>query len=174
ARRGALSPLVRFVHGDAESLPFGRGTFDAVLCECSLCTFPDKPRALAEMRRVLRGRGTVMISDVIAVMAELPAPLRGAAGQVACVGDARDSDGYAALLNGSGFDLVAHERHDGELVRMLDRVQARVRVARMTGLGRMQGLSGAFDVALDLLELARDSALGGLLGYGVFVARARS
>jgi hypothetical protein len=174
AQRGALTPLVRYVHGDAESLPFDRGTFDAVLCECSLCTFPNKARAMAEMRRVLRVRGTVMISDVVAAVPELPPPLRSAAAQVACVADALDSDGYAALLHEGGFDLVAHERHDRELVRMIDGVQARVRVARMTGLGRMEELSGAFDTALELLDLARESALCGRLGYGVFVARARS
>lgn len=173
AQRGALTPLVRFVHGDAESLPFDRGTFDAVLCECSLCTFPDKAQAVAEMRRVLRMRGTVMISDVVAAVPELPPPLRSAAAQVACVADALDSDGYAALLDDGGFDLIAHERHDRELVRMIDGVQARVRVARMTSLGQMEELSGTFDTGLDVLDLARESALGGQLGYGVFVARAR-
>lgn len=172
ASPAAVAPLVRFVRGDAESLPFGRGMFDAVLCECALCMFPDKARAVAEMRRVLRTGGTVMISDVVADVGELPPALRSAAGQVACVADALDSDGYVALLQDCGFDLIAHERHDRELVRTIDGVEARVRVARMTGLGRIEELSGAFDAALDLLDLARESALSGQLGYGVFVARA--
>lgn len=174
ARSAAVGPLVRFVQGDAESLPFDRGTFDAVLCECALCTFPDKARAVAEMRRVLRTRGTVMISDVVAEVPDLPPPLRSAAAQVACVADALDSDGYAALLDDGGFDLIVHERHDRELVRMIDRVQARVRVARMTSLGQLEELTGAIDTAIGLLDLARESALGGQLGYGVFIARARS
>lgn len=174
ARHAAGAAPVRFVQGDAEALPFDRGMFDAVLCECSLCVFPDKQRALAEIRRVLRGRGTVMISDVIANVAQLPAPLRSATAQVACIAEALDADGYAALLEAGGFELAVQERHDRELVRTIDRVQARVRVARMTSLGRQGQLADAIDTAIELLDLARESALGGQLGYGLFVARARN
>jgi hypothetical protein len=28
--------------------------FDAVLCECAFCTFPDKPTAATELARLLR------------------------------------------------------------------------------------------------------------------------
>src|SRR5262245_15766991 len=40
--------------GDAGSLPFENGTFDAVLCQQGVQFFPDRGRALREMRRVLR------------------------------------------------------------------------------------------------------------------------
>jgi arsenite methyltransferase len=45
-----LDHLVRFQQADAESLPFPNGTFDAVVCECSFCTFPDKERAARRAR----------------------------------------------------------------------------------------------------------------------------
>jgi ubiquinone/menaquinone biosynthesis C-methylase UbiE len=40
--------------GDAAALPFENATFDAVLCQQGLQFFPDRVRALREMRRVLR------------------------------------------------------------------------------------------------------------------------
>src|SRR5260370_39067803 len=37
-----LSSLVRFQCCDAESLPFPDKSFDAIICECAYCTFPNK------------------------------------------------------------------------------------------------------------------------------------
>ena len=40
-----LSGRVRFQQGDSERLPFEDASFDAIICECAFCTFPDKARA---------------------------------------------------------------------------------------------------------------------------------
>src|ERR671923_304621 len=77
---------------------FADGEFDAVLCECSLSTFPDKGRAVAEMRRVLRPGGRVAISDVVTDHARLPEQLRGTVATLACVGGALPLAGYEQLL----------------------------------------------------------------------------
>ena len=50
ARAASLGDRVAFAEGDAESLPFADQAFDAVLCECSLCT--------TVTRRALRPRCT--------------------------------------------------------------------------------------------------------------------
>jgi SAM-dependent methyltransferase len=42
---------------DAQALPFGDGSFDAVVANHMLYHVPDRPRALAEIRRVLRPGG---------------------------------------------------------------------------------------------------------------------
>src|SRR5712664_2683303 len=63
ASRG-LSARVRFKCADAESLPVGDATFDAIICECAFCTFPDKTSAAKEFARVLRSGGSVGISDL--------------------------------------------------------------------------------------------------------------
>jgi SAM-dependent methyltransferase len=42
---------------DAQSLPFPDGAFDVVVCQFGAMFFPDKPRAFAEARRVLRPSG---------------------------------------------------------------------------------------------------------------------
>ena len=50
-----------YVQGDAESLPLPEGVFDWVICNAVFPHFPDKPRALAELRRVLRTGGYLVI-----------------------------------------------------------------------------------------------------------------
>lgn len=44
---------------DAMALPFGDAEFDAVVCQFGVMFFPDKSKALAEARRVLRPGGTL-------------------------------------------------------------------------------------------------------------------
>src|SRR5262245_61600689 len=55
-------PIARraeFRVADAQSLPFSDGTFDIVASALVLNFIPDRPKALQEMRRVARPRGTV-------------------------------------------------------------------------------------------------------------------
>jgi SAM-dependent methyltransferase len=52
---------VRVALADAERLPFPNGVFDAVVSSFALGYFPSPKRAVAEMHRVLRPRGTVGI-----------------------------------------------------------------------------------------------------------------
>ena len=50
-----------YVQGDAQSLPLPEGVFDWVLCNAVFPHFLDKSRALAELRRVLRVGGYLVI-----------------------------------------------------------------------------------------------------------------
>jgi len=52
---------------DAQALPFGDGSFDAVVCQFGAMFFPDKVQAYREARRVLRpgGRFVFNVWDVI-------------------------------------------------------------------------------------------------------------
>jgi ubiquinone/menaquinone biosynthesis C-methylase UbiE len=54
-------------------MPFPDATFNAVLCQLGLQFFPDRPRALREMRRVLVPGGRVLLS-VFGPLAHNPAP----------------------------------------------------------------------------------------------------
>src|SRR6185312_17238409 len=47
---------------DASSLPFGDGTFDAVVCQFGVMFFPDRARAFAETRRVLKPGGAFLFN----------------------------------------------------------------------------------------------------------------
>jgi SAM-dependent methyltransferase len=53
---------LQFAAADAERLTFAGAAFDRVLCGLGLMFFPDVPRALAEMRRVLRPGGLAVFS----------------------------------------------------------------------------------------------------------------
>jgi arsenite methyltransferase len=164
-----LEGRVRLVQGDAAALPAASGTYDAVVCECALCLFSDKERALAEMRRVLRPGGVVAIADVTAEHDDLPAVLRGVAGRVACLADALPSDGYEALLHDARFELIAAESHDGALAALVERVEYRLRVARM--LDTAATYHDAVAEAIALVQEARSAIARGSLGYRLFVAR---
>jgi ubiquinone/menaquinone biosynthesis C-methylase UbiE len=52
-----------FVRGDSEHLGFGAGSFDVVTCSNSFHHYPHQADVLAEMRRVLRPGGQLMIID---------------------------------------------------------------------------------------------------------------
>ncbi len=158
-----------FLVGDAETLPLRDAGFDVALSECSLCTFPDKPRAIAEMARVVRPGGTVAIADVTADLDALPAALRTAAAQVACVAEARSSDEYVALLRDAGCEPLATEPHDAELRVMADRIEARLRVARMvTPPGEQRERARE---AAALARMAIEAIGRGSLGYALITAR---
>lgn len=58
---GAARP-VRWQTADALSLPFDDAGFDVVACQFGAMFFPDKARAFAEARRVLRPGGTLLFS----------------------------------------------------------------------------------------------------------------
>ena len=55
--------LVEWRPADAQSLPFPDACFDAVVCQFGVMFFPDKPRAFAEARRVLRTGGTFFFNS---------------------------------------------------------------------------------------------------------------
>jgi ubiquinone/menaquinone biosynthesis C-methylase UbiE len=58
-----LSDQVEIRQGGAEHLPFKAGEFDYVLCTNSFHHYHDPKRALAEMRRVLRPGGELVIFE---------------------------------------------------------------------------------------------------------------
>ena len=165
----AAGARASFLLGDAEALPLPDASFDVALSECSLCTFPDKPRAIAEMARVVRPGGSIAIADVTADLDALPAELRSAAARVACVADARSADEYAALLRDAGCEPLAIEPHDAELRAMADRVEARLRVARM--LAPPGDQRERIREAAALARLAIDAIARGHLGYALITAR---
>jgi ubiquinone/menaquinone biosynthesis C-methylase UbiE len=59
---GTKRPVERR-QADAMQLPFGDGTFDAVVCQFGVMFFPDKAKAFSEARRVLK-RGGLFIFNV--------------------------------------------------------------------------------------------------------------
>ncbi len=57
-----LAPAVDWREGTAEALPFDDATFDAVTCQFGLMFFADRVKALAEMARVTRPGGRLVVA----------------------------------------------------------------------------------------------------------------
>jgi SAM-dependent methyltransferase len=62
ARAVGTSRDVEWLQADAMQLPFDDEAFDAVVCQFGVMFFPDKARAFAEVRRVLRPGGRFVFS----------------------------------------------------------------------------------------------------------------
>lgn len=65
ARRRAdhLGRPTTLQEGDAQALPFPDASFDTAVCTFSLCAIPDDRQAVAEMVRVLRPGGLLLLAD---------------------------------------------------------------------------------------------------------------
>lgn len=120
---------VDFARMDAEALGLPEGDFDVVLCALGLMYMPDPPRALREMRRVLRPGGRLVLavwgerarcgwSSVFPIVQDEVAsevcPLFFQLGQ---------SDGLARLCTNVGFERVSAQRITSSL-RYADADQA--------------------------------------------------
>ncbi len=182
ATGAGLADRAQFRVGDAERLPFEDSRFDAAVCECSFCTFPDKASAAAELARVLRPGSRVGITDVTVEADRLPAELGSLAGWVACIADARPAEEYAAILAGAGLRTLVVERHDQALAAMVEQVEARMvalRLAARTSPSLAGSLAGSvsgslgdidWDEGLRLTRLAKAAVADGVAGYALLVA----
>lgn len=54
---------VEHVQAPAEEIPLGDGSVDTVLVTFTLCTIPDVPRAMGQVRRVLKEGGRVLFCE---------------------------------------------------------------------------------------------------------------
>jgi ubiquinone/menaquinone biosynthesis C-methylase UbiE len=168
ARRLGLDKLLRFEVGDAEQLPVGDGRFDAVVCECAFCTFPDKRTAAAEITRVLRPGGTLGITDVWLEPDRLEPDLAGIAGRIACLADAQPITKMRDLFASAGFQITTTERHDQALADMIEQIRARLSAVKIIGFPGLDRavLSRAITLAGKAAEVvARSDA-----GYFLMVA----
>lgn len=166
---GARHPYaVRALCGDAEALPLADSSVDGALCECAFCLFPDKPTAAREIARVLRPGARLAMSDVWVDPGRLPSELRSLDAYVSCLAAALPLAQTARILAGAGLTIELAQQRDDVIAPMLERIGARLRVARLIGGGP---LAGVIDRAEHLLAAAYDALQDGALGYGILIAR---
>ncbi len=165
-----LTGRVRFHLGDAEAVPLPDNSFDALISECAFCTFPDKGAAAAEFARILRPGGRVGLADVTITEAGLPDELTTLAARVACIADARSLTDYTRILVDAGLRTVYTETHDTTLLRMLDQIEARLHLARMTGRTSFAAAGIDTDAALAFIDSTRTAVADGLVGYALLIA----
>lgn len=168
AAAAGFAQRVSFHLGDAEHLPMPGGSVDAVISECAFCTFTDKPAAAAEFARVLRPGGRLGLADVITAPDGLPDELRTLAGWVACVADARPRQYYTDLFAAVGLHTIHVETGDDALLRMIDHIEARIRLLHITRALDRVGVDA--DQVLRYTAIARRAVADGQLGYALIVA----
>ena len=124
--RASGPPRVEFVAGDALALPFGDGAFDAVTISFGLRNVADPAAALAEMRRVTRPGGRLLVCEFshlagprldAAYLRLLAAGLPAVAGRLSpnpqayaylaeSIGDWPDKRAVAGLIGAAGWSAV--------------------------------------------------------------------
>jgi ubiquinone/menaquinone biosynthesis C-methylase UbiE len=62
-RASAAAVPVMLLDASAETIPLDSGSVDTVVTTWTLCTIPSAPRALAEMRRVLKAGGSLLFVE---------------------------------------------------------------------------------------------------------------
>lgn len=171
AALAGVSSLVSFRQGDAESIAFPDASFDAVICECAFCTFPDKPAASREFARVLKPGGMVGLSDLTR-SAVLPVELQGLLAWIACIADARPVSEYAAFLAGAGLIDFEVEAHDEALAELVRQVQGRLIGIELMRRFQKLDLEGV-DLAQagSLARAASDAVRAKTLGYALMIGR---
>lgn len=108
ARASASVSEARFALGDLRALPFPDETFDLVVCGLALCHLADLSAPLAELTRVARAGGCLVVTD--------PHPLG-----VAVIGQAffRTGDGATAFVRN-------HNHHVGGYLKAFEAAGLRV------------------------------------------------
>ena len=111
-------PLIPLVQADAASLPFAKGSFDAVLCLGSWRHFPDQDRAASQIAQALKPGGVAIISyfpPAFGGALHLAGPLRPLLARV-----------YGAVVRALGYADRVDTTLETEARAALSRVFARV------------------------------------------------
>jgi SAM-dependent methyltransferase len=148
ARR--LRPEIDWRHGDALRLPFAAHAFDVVASQFALMFFPDRPRALREMWRVLAPGGRLAVA--------VCAPLEETRGYRAFADILRREAGADAAAMVEGYFALGDEAELLRLARAADIPDPRIvtregwaRFASIEEFGRIEikgsPLAGLVDAA---------------------------
>lgn len=94
---------VEFRLGDIENIPLMSNVADVVVSNCVMNLVPNKPKAFAEVQRILKPTGHFSISDIVLV-GDLPEKIKNAAEMYAgCVASAIQMEDYLKIIENSGF-----------------------------------------------------------------------
>ena len=180
SRNAPVPGRASFLQGDAELPPLKSGAFDGVLLECSLSIFSDKERAMAQAAALLKPGGKMGMSDVTVAPGSLPDELRGTLGQMLCLTEALDVEGYIRLLENAGLTVIKVEDASHEVSDLLAQVKAGLALLfqlraplHETELPIPVGESEQPVNWADLVDRVADMVTAGQLGYWLFLAAKR-
>jgi ubiquinone/menaquinone biosynthesis C-methylase UbiE len=115
---------VALVEGDAQALPFLDGSFDTAVCTLGLNAIPDHEAAIAEMYRVLRPGGRLLLLGHVASHHRLIRALqrRLESKSVPIAGDHQTRQPVPAVL-ATGFAVQRHERSRAGIIQRVSAVK---------------------------------------------------
>jgi len=169
---------VTWHRGDVTDLAAADETYDAVLAECVLAAAP-REQAIAEIARVLRPGGLLLISDVEVSGDPIAGFERdGVLGTALCVTSAWLPDELDERLEGSELKLIRRWDHSDDILRLVDRIEGRLAVARSL-LPRETTTDDSVSIATvpsreaveAITEPVRTAVGDGRLGYFAAIAR---
>jgi len=171
AAAAGVAHLVSFQQGDAECLPVSNSTFDAVICECAFCTFPNKAVAAAELTRVLKPGGRVGLSDLTRV-GDVPEELQSLLAWIACLADAQPLEDYTRSLAEAGLLVNRTEPHDEALTDMVREIEGKLLGTELlVKLKKIELPSTVdFEQAKTLAKAAAAAVQAKRFGYAVIIA----
>ena len=101
---------VEFRLGDIENIPLMSNVADVVVSNCVMNLVPNKPKAFAEVQRILKPTGHFSISDIVLV-GDLPEKIKNAAEMYAgCVVSAIQMEDYLKIIENSGFKNITLQK----------------------------------------------------------------
>ena len=159
-------PDLDFVEGRAECLPFDDGSFDAAMAECVLSTLADPSSALAELRRVLRSCGALLLTDLYTLAGDEGNRTAGAhdsGAHSARLPSLGGREAVESLVADAGFGVEAWIDESGALARLLWELAGSIAPTPATA-----GIAEPGRAA----RRVRGASSGRRLGYFVCVARA--
>ncbi len=122
AEKAELTGVVEFREGRLEALPVADASVDAVTSNCVINLVPDKAAVFAEVARVLKPGGRMVISDIV-LEGRLPEALeRDIAAWAGCVSGAIQKADYLAMIEAAGLGSA-------EILRDVDQLGSLAKVA---------------------------------------------
>ncbi|MEU1513197.1 methyltransferase domain-containing protein [Streptomyces sp. NPDC005811] len=159
---------VEFRQASATRLPFTDGEFTHVISMDALYHVPNKPRAHAEMRRVLRVGGTLALTDFLRPTDNIPPEVQAGLYDRLMFNGGHSVLGYQTALVAAGFEIRLARDISLDLRRsylLLARI-ARERLGAVDNPGLRRDLRSYAAACLDI-----QAAIGRRqFGWGMFVA----
>jgi len=126
-------PNVEVRKGLIEDLPVESGSVDWVISNCVINLSPEKDRVFAEIARVLRPGGRMLVSDI--VVSDLPASARRDVDlYCSCIAGAISEEDYADGLRRAGLtDLEIRERIGYDTAQLCGLIEADLAVSQPAG-----------------------------------------
>lgn len=150
-----------------DGVDLGEATVDSARAATAESGLSAKVRFhLGDAERIPLPDGT----DVTVAGSGLPPELTTLAAWVACIADARPLDVYRDILGGAGLSTVHTERHDDVLARMIEQIDARVRLLELAAPARVAQAGVDINAVRRYCALARQAVADGVLGYALLIA----